>query len=181
MPTSAAPTCSRRRRRSGTPGFTLLEMLVVLLLMSLIAGFTVPLFQTLLEGQVQREATRLSQLVRILRNEAVLTQTDFHLVFDLKEQSYWVEARKGDTYTVRTDAAVLRKHTLPGSFAVTDLVVMGNVHTRQAEERPVPITVDPSGFVDSFLLHFTANGAEYTFKVSGFRTDVDLLNGYVRE
>ncbi|MFI5400126.1 MAG: prepilin-type N-terminal cleavage/methylation domain-containing protein [SAR324 cluster bacterium] len=163
------------------PGFTLLEMLVVMLLMALIAGFTVPLFQTLLEGQVQREATRLSQLIRILRNEALLTQTDFHLVFDLQRQSYWVEARSGDTYRPRTDAAVLRTHTLPGSFAVTDLTVMGNVYTPRAEERPVPITVDPSGFVDPFFLHFTVNGAAYTFKVFGFRTEVDLLNGYARE
>jgi len=163
------------------PGFTLLEMLVVLLLMSLIAGFAVPLFQTLLEGQVQREATRLSQLIRVLRNEAVLTETDFHLVFDLQQPSYWVEARSGETYRPRTDDAMLRRHTLPGSFSVTDLTVMGSVYTPRDVQRPVNIAVDPSGFVDPFRLHITVNGAAYTFQVSGFRPEVDLLNGYVRE
>ena len=156
-------------------------MLVVLLVLSLIAGVSDPLFQTLIEGQVQREATRLSRLIRILRNEAVLTQTDFRLVLDLKAQAYWVESRSGDTYKVRTEAAVLRKHTLPDTMHIVDLVVLGGVHTREAEERPVSITVDSSGFVDPFLLHFTSDGAEYTFKVTGFRTGVDLLNGYVRE
>jgi general secretion pathway protein H len=180
MPTFAAPICSARRR-SGSGGFTLLEMLVVLLVLSLIAGVSVPLFQTLIEGQLQREATRLSRLIRILRNEAVLTQTDFRLVLDLKEQAYWVESRSGETYRVRNDAAVLRRHDFPGSIRLEDLVVLGGVHTRASQERPIPITVDSSGFVDSFLLHFSFDGAEYTFKVSGFRSGVDLLNGYARE
>jgi Tfp pilus assembly protein FimT len=156
-------------------------MLVVLVVLSLIAAVSVPLFQTLVQGKVQREATRLSRLIRILRNEAVLTHTDFRLVISLKEQAYWVEARSGDKYQVRTDAAVLRKHTLPATLSLVDLVVLGGLHSREAELRPTPITVDSSGFVDPFLLHFNSDGADYTFRVSGFRAAVDLLNGYVRE
>jgi len=167
------------RRRA--QGFTLLEMLVVLVVLSLIAGFSVPLFQNLLQGQVQRESTRLSRTIRILRNEAVLTQTDYRLVVDLKEQSYWAESRTGDQFRPRTDAPQLRKYVFPASFRLTDLVVMGSTHSRNSEERPVPIYVDATGFTDPFLLHFSVDGTDYTFKVAGFRASVDLLSGYVRE
>jgi hypothetical protein len=92
-----------------------------------------------------------------------------------------VESRSGETYRVRNEAAVLRKHAFPDSIRLEDLVVLGGVHTRESQERPIPITVDSSGFVDPFLLHFSFDGAEYTFKVSGFRSGVDLLNGYARE
>jgi Tfp pilus assembly protein FimT len=156
-------------------------MLVVIVVMSLIAGVSVPLFQNMLQGQVQRESTRLSRLIRVLRNEAVLTQTDFRLVIDLKEQSYWVEARAGDQFKPRTDTSALRKYTFPASFRLTDLVVLGGMHAKNSEERPVPITVDATGFMDPFLLHFSVDGVDYTFKVAGFRAAVDLLNGYVRE
>ena len=162
-------------------GFTLLEMLVVLMVLALIAGFSVPLFQNLIQGQVQRESTRLSRVIRVLRNEAVLTQTDYRLMVDLKEQSYWVEARSGDKYQPRTDVQMLRKYVLPASFHLTDLVVMGSTHSKNSEERPVPIYVDATGFTDPFMLHFTVDNVDYTFKVAGFRASVDLLTGYVRE
>jgi|SRR5579863_3236059 len=176
-----ARTCSLHPVPARRPGFTLLEMLVVLVVLSLIAMVSVPLFQTLVQGTVQTEATRLSRLVRVLRNEAILTQTDYRLVFDLKEQSYWVEVRNGERFQVRNDDTLLRKHVFPASFQLTDLSILGNTSTRNAAERPIPVSVDATGFMDPFLLHFAVDGAAYTFKVSGFRSTVDLLSGYVRE
>jgi hypothetical protein len=155
-------------------------MLVVLVLLSLIVGVSLPVFQTLLQGQVQREATRLAGLIRALRNEAVLTRSDFRLVVSLKERAYWVEQRVDGRYRPRTEPSMLRKHSFPAAFRLTDLVVLGGSHTPLIE-RPVPLTVDASGFVDPFLLHFSVDGAEYTFKVTGFRADMDLLQGYLRE
>jgi hypothetical protein len=155
-------------------------MLVVLMVLALLVGVSLPAIQSLLEGQVQRETTRLASLVRMLRNEAVLSGSDYRLVIDLKERSYWVEQRIEGRFQPRKEPGLMRKHLFPASFVLTDLVVMGGSHTPLIE-RPVPLTVDTSGFMDPFLLHFSADGADYTLKVSGFRADMDLLRGYVRE
>jgi prepilin-type N-terminal cleavage/methylation domain-containing protein len=176
MQTSAART-SRGRTRA--QAFTLLEMLVVLVLLSLIAGIGIPAVQAVLQGQTQREATRLAALIRTLRNESVLTRTDFRLVFSLKERAYWVEERKDGRFRLREEPSLLRKHAFPAAFTLTDLSILGG--TSPAGDRPVPLTVDASGFMDPFLLHFTVNGDPYTLKVSGFRADMDLQPGYVRE
>lgn len=176
MQISAVRTSSVRR---GLPAFTLLEMLVVLVLLVLVAGIGLPAIQSLIQGPVQQETTRLASLIRMLRNEAVLTRTDFHLVIGLKEGSYWVEQRTGDRFRVQEQPALLRKHRFPVAFTLNDLVVMGN--PTPIVEKPVPLTVDASGFMDPFLLHFTASGEAYTLKVTGFRADMDLLPGYVRE
>jgi prepilin-type N-terminal cleavage/methylation domain-containing protein len=168
------PKCSLRQ------GFTLLEMLVVLVLLALMAGISMPVFQSLLIGPVQREATQLASLIRALRNEAVLTRTDFHLVIDPKARTYWVEQRTDQGFRKKEEPAMLRPHLLPASFVVQDVSVLGTT-TSLLDERPIPLTVDASGFVDPFLLHFSADGTDYTFKVSGFRAELDLLVGYVRE
>ncbi len=181
MQTSAVRISDVRCLRThGRQGFTLLEMLVVLVLLSLIVGVSLPVFQTLLQGQVQRETTRLAGLIRALRNEAVLTRSDFRLVVSLKERAYWVEQRVDGRYRPREEPPLLRKHVFPDAFRLTDLVVLGGSHTPLVE-RPVPLTVDASGFVDPFLLHFTVDNTDYTLKVTGFRADMDLLRGYVRE
>ena len=155
-------------------------MLVVLMLLALLVGVSMPAIQSLLEGQVQRETTRLASLIRTLRNEAVLSGSDYRLVIDLKERSYWVEERSDGRFQPRTEPSLLRKHVFPASFVLNDIVVMGGTHTPLIE-RPVPLTVDASGFMDPFLLHFTVDGTQYTLKVTGFRADMDLLQGYARE
>jgi prepilin-type N-terminal cleavage/methylation domain-containing protein len=177
-PTSRAPLARLARR---APAFTLLEMLIVLVIVGLIAAVSVPLFQTLIEGQVQREATRLARLIRVLRNEAVLTQTEYRLMMSLKERSYWVESRSNGKFAARQDSSLLSRHPFPTDMVLTDLVVLGDTHKANVEEKPVPIIVDPTGFVDSFLLHFVVSNTEYTLKVSGFRAEVDLVKGYVRD
>jgi type II secretory pathway pseudopilin PulG len=154
-------------------------MLVVLVLLALVAGIGLPAVQALIQGPVQRETTRLASLIRMLRNEAVLTRTDFHLVIDLKEGAYWVEQRTAGRFRPRDEPALLRKHTFPSGFTLTDLTVMGG--TTPVVDKPVPLTVDSSGFMDPFLLHFTVSGQSYTLKVTGFRADMDVLPGYVRE
>ncbi|HUJ77309.1 MAG TPA: prepilin-type N-terminal cleavage/methylation domain-containing protein [bacterium] len=169
-------------RRGPLPaGFTLLEVLVVLALLGLVLLIAVPAFQTLLQGAAQREVTRLTQVVRALRNEAILGRQAYRLVFSLGEGSYAVELRAPDGRFIPVERpTLLARHKLPGSFKLQDVVVLGQTYT-PLNDRPAPVNLDESGFVDPFTIHFSVDGDPYTLKVAGFTADMSLLHGTIRD
>jgi general secretion pathway protein H len=175
MRTSPARTSSA----AGPAGFTLIELLLVLALMSVILLIGLPAFQSLLQSSLQQEVNHLTGMIRLLRNEAVLSNTRYRIELLLKESRYWVE-RQDDTgnYEQVTDPRELAPHRLPAALQVQDLELLGRVY-RANEPDPVPVIVDASGYVDPFLLHFADGDKNYTLRVSGFTGRVELLEGHV--
>jgi type II secretory pathway pseudopilin PulG len=157
-----------------------MELLLVLALLSVMMLIALPAFQNLLQSSLQQEINRISGVIRLLRNEAVLTNTRYRLMLQLKENRYFVE-RQDDTglYVKVDDPRVLAPHRLPGSLQVQHLLLLGHVYDTD-EAEPVPILVDSSGYIDPFLLQFTQDGADYTLRVSGFTGRVELVTGYVQ-
>ena len=165
----------------GAAAFTLVELLLVLALLSVVMLIGLPAFQSLLQSTLQREVNHATGVIRLLRNEAVLTNTRYRLMLNLKENRYFVE-RQDDLGRFATveDLRELRPHKFPRELQVQDLVLLGRTfHTDEAE--PVPILVDASGYVDPFLLHFTHDGSDYTLRGSGFTGRLELLTGHVDE
>ena len=178
MRTFPAKTCSRRAHRRG---FTLIELVVVMLLLGLTTFMVMPAFQNLLEGRLTREANRLAGVIRLLRNEAVLEGLTFRVMLDMSAGSYWVEQRgaKGD-FLIREDVSMLKKHTLPPSVIMERMFMFGE-ELLPRKDRPVPILVDSSGFVDPFLLFVLDGDEPFTFRVTGFTGKVSLVEGHEKE
>ncbi len=161
--------------------FSLLEMLLVLGLLAVLMFITLPALQNLLQGQLTREVNRLTSVIRVLRNEAILTRNTFRLVFDFQANAYSVEqATPSGEFGQRRDPSILAPHRLPTDFKLQDVMLFGDLE-HPLSEKPVPVVLDASGFMDPFLLHFVAGGAPYTIRVSGFTAELHLLPGYVRQ
>lgn len=153
--------------------------MLVLALLGLTMMLAVPAFQSLLQNSLDREINRLSGVLRMVRNEAVLTRKTFRLVFDLKERRYSVEEKTSfGNFVPRQDPKVLRPHQFPDTFVLTDMVVLGNRFER-LRDTLIPITINTSGFVHPFLLHFTQDGKPWTLKVKGFTAKITLEAGDV--
>jgi len=167
------------RRRSGPAGITLMELLLVLGLLAMLMLLAVPTFQNLVQGPLDREVNHLSGLIRLLRNEAVLGNRKFRLVFDLERGGYSVEQEdEFGQYAPREEPRMLRPHEFPSVFMLQDAVVFGATF-RPDDKKPVPVHIDPSGTIDPFMIHFKIEDVGYTLKVSGFTGKVEMLNGYV--
>lgn len=90
MPKSVTGTFNVKR---AARGFTLLEVLVVILIVGLLAGLA-GLAQVDGGQQARREAERLRSLIGLLRADALLNHRDYGLRLD--EDRYSVQLRAGD-------------------------------------------------------------------------------------
>ena len=82
MPTFP-PTMSAEQARRG---FTLLELTFATIVISLILGLTIPQLQSVMTQVPQQELSYLTRTLRQLRNDAILQNRTYWLVFDLQNQ-----------------------------------------------------------------------------------------------
>jgi len=66
-------------------GFTLLELIVVIFIISLLAAVIFPSFSGLGENRLKSEAKKAASLLRYLNDSAIFTKETYSLKFDLQE------------------------------------------------------------------------------------------------
>ena len=175
------PAKSFSRRRRSNQGFTLIELMVILVLLVVLMFVALPAFQNMIQGRVEEEVKHLSGVIRLLRNEAVLGRKSFRIVFKVEQSLYTVEEKGEDGNYLELDhPAVLKPHRLPDSFVIDRIFMYGKDVSRDRKV-PVPVGLDSSGFIDPFLLQFTEGDTAHTLRVTGFMGKADLVEGHVFE
>lgn len=86
---------AKPQNRKSSRGFTLMEVLIVIALMSLVYSMVLPRFSTD-ASQAFDSLTRLSNDVRSAFDSAVLTGKTHRLVFDMRAGKYWLEVTEAD-------------------------------------------------------------------------------------
>lgn len=114
MPTSA-PGASERR------GFTLVELLVVLLIMGLFAGLVGAVVRPDERALLRVEAERLAQLLELAAEEARLTGTPIAWTAEPTRYRFWRRRAGGEWAEVQDD--VLKARGLPSGLVISDLRV----------------------------------------------------------
>ncbi|MBH1988570.1 MAG: type II secretion system protein [Myxococcaceae bacterium] len=72
-------------------GFSLIEMMVVLLLVGVFAAIAVPTLRSVTGSRLKRSAIEVQALIRDTYSRAGLSGKTCRIVFDLDNRSYWVE------------------------------------------------------------------------------------------
>lgn len=68
------------------PGFTLLELVVVIFIVSLMSAVAVPSFTGIFDSKVKSDAKRIASIVRYLNDSAIATKDTFNLKVDLNNK-----------------------------------------------------------------------------------------------
>jgi general secretion pathway protein H len=103
-------------------GFTLIEMLVVLLIMGLVVGLVTAVTQPDDRAKLQLEADRLAQLLDFAVTDAQLTGRSIAWTADESGYRFWRSDDNGGWSEIR-DSQLLRARTLPEGMEISDFSV----------------------------------------------------------
>ena len=133
---SATGLCTERRHSGRPPGgFSLLELLVVIVILGIMVGMTVLSMGTLRsEDRAETEARRLTALLELVSEEALIQGRDFGVEFFADGYRFLSWDPDSALWTVISDEAALRRRTLPDELRVA-LAVEGREVVVYEEER----------------------------------------------
>ena len=171
MPTSTAAPWIERERPAGCPraqaGFTLIEIGLVLLIISVVLTLVVPRFRDQSHAELISQARKLAATFRFLQQEAILNGRVYRLNFDLDQQRYFVTSAEADDeaadFQHESGGILARDVTLPANLQIADINVP-LVSGKQYEG--VAFThFYPDGYVDATVVHLDNGQEVYTLYV----------------
>lgn len=157
-------------------GFTLLEIVVVLVILSAVVGLVVPRLPSMREAGLRTSARQTAALLRYLDERAVATKQPYRLRIDLDEQRIDVVVRSASGDELPADDPYLQRNPLAKGTLISDLTTerLGRVTSGQ-----VAIIYGPAGLTEPLLLHLSLpGGANYTVQALPVSSTVRVFDGY---
>lgn len=174
MPTLRTGTCNNRMRLSDRQGFTLIELAVVVLIISLMSLLIVPLLGRAGNADLKSASRKLAGTVKYLYNEAALQGQIHRLTFDLDEDSILLfrQEANGEWTALPGRRA---QSTLPGSvnLKLVEVVGKGMFTSGQAS-----MDVFPVGWLEQSILHLEDGSAKMTVRFSPLTGTAEFFDGH---
>ena len=158
-------------------GFTLIEILVVMVILGGILFIAVPKFRDLTDVNIKSASRNLSGTIKYLYNESIFKKNIYKLAFDLDNNEYWVEFMQDNQFVVSTDP-VLKRKKLPDGVSFED------IFTERTQEKinsgdEVFILFLPNGFVDYAVIHISGSGGDdYTIETKPYTGGTKVYDQY---
>ena len=140
-------------------GFTFLEILVVIFLALIIFGTVLPQFLAFFSKPIEKEFKHINSVLKTLRNDAVLKNKSYCLMFDLKLQQMMTseEFDSGECskeFFEKPDS--LKPHEFPEDLILREakIVESSNMGSSSVNEF-LEIHINSSGFVSPFMVVFS--------------------------
>jgi general secretion pathway protein H len=185
MPISTAALSTEAEPRvlqRGQEGFTLIELGLVLLIISVIVALVVPRFRDQSHAELIAQTRKLATTFRFLQQEAILNGRVYRLNFDLDQQRYFVtsaDADEGVGGNFQQESGVVGKNfALPASMQIADVDVPflgGKMYEGIAFTH-----FYPDGYVDPTAVHLDNGQEVYTLYVeNGLTGRAYVSSGYL--
>ena len=165
--------------RVGSGGFTLLEITLVLVIMSVVFALVIPRLRDPGRAELEAQSHHLVLTFRLLRSEAVLNGSAYQLNYDLDQQRYWVTPGDAsvDLAQFARDIGMLARGTrLERPVAILDVVLP--TLAGKVEQGQIYTVFYPDGSVDPTVIHL-ANGRDaYTLWLNPMNGRLNMDTGY---
>jgi general secretion pathway protein H len=145
-------------------GFTLIELIVVLFIISFALIFIMPSFWQTDEHSLKTEARHISSTLRYIYDEAVSKKTSYLVNFNLKEKS-WSYKSKQET----------RQFRIKENVELIDIIVPSRGEISTGE---LILEFGPMGLQEPLLLHLRKGESEYTILLNHLNGRTKIVKGY---
>jgi len=177
---SRATSCPHRASRgSSNAGFTLLEITLVILIISVMLGLILPRFRNQSRTELDAQAHHLILTFRFLRSEAALSGYPYRLIYDLNQQRYWAmpDDPSADLAEFAEDMGSLARGTQlhePVGFADVVLPTLAG----KVAQGQIYTVFYPDGTIDPTVIHLTNGQDALTLYVNPMSNRLQLAEGY---
>jgi len=164
-----------RDKKGNTAGYTLIELIVVLILLGLMFGLTVPRFrQALVSDSLDAAALRFIGLVQNLRERAISEQVAYVLHIDIRARKIWSFASSASEE--EQEIARERAYELPADVRIEDIWSWSS--GKLYEE--ATIRFSRKGYVQQSMIHLQAeDGRRVSLELTPFVGSIKTHEGYV--
>lgn len=154
-------------------GFTLIELIVVMALISLMATLSIPRFHSyFLTDQLKKTTRIILGIVSQSSQEAVRSHTGLILVFDLMENMI-----QSDSQPDNEQKKLQTYLTLPDSVRIVDI---SSVHGGKQTQGRIKLHFSRKGYIDKTYIHLRDDDEnEMTIMLSPFMGVVQIVDSYV--
>lgn len=149
-------------------GFTLLELLVVILIIGAFFFVAVPKFQDMTQVSLKSASRNLTATIKYLYNEAAFKKKIHRLTFDIETGEYWVETledsefggQQSQEFSLSQESAQIR-HRLPNGVYFEDIITERTLNRNPLDEENEYILFLPTGFVEPAVIHLVTDDEQY--------------------
>jgi len=166
-------------------GFTLIEMMLVVMIIGMISAIAYPQYQVLSRANLRATSRKLAGTIRYLYARSVMDKKYWRLAFDMDEKKVWAERLEltedgtGKEF-VKTDTANLRRLKIPSGVLIRSIQVAG----RDMKENGIEyINFNPFGGVERAAIYLMHGNGKWVFtlatkpmsgRVAIFEHDVEI-------
>jgi general secretion pathway protein H len=146
----------KRLSRQRSSGFTLIEILVVLVVVSmLVALATLTLGGSSVRRDLDNEVEQLFLLMQTVSDQAVLNNTEFGLMIEEDHYRFLAYDQQSDTWKPSSER-LFRQRPVPEWMVVTDYIENESPRLASDEDKPRPdVVLFSSGETTPFELEFS--------------------------
>ena len=164
------------RRQGSEAAFTLVELLVVCLLISITLAVSVPaLRDTLFTDHLKATTRKIIGTIRELREEAVREQQPFMLYFDMEQKRIWYE-KDGEKDPEQQQVFFDRGIQLPASVRILDVWTKSDGRQTQGI---ASLWITRLGYMDMTVIHMTDDSDTISIIFSPFLGSIKVADGYL--
>jgi general secretion pathway protein H len=170
---------SFRAGRKAAPGFTLLELAIVIFIMGLVITLLMPYLGGLRGAQLKSQARQLAAHAHYLYDEAGAQKVVLRLNFDLDNNSYYVT--RLDPFAAKPvflpDRGLAGARVrMPPGIRIVDVTVQGIGTARRGT---VSSQFYPGGYADATVIHLGDEAGDvFTMSIDPFSGHVEVVRGY---
>ena len=164
-----------RKKSVNASGYTLIELIVVIVLLGLMFGLAIPKFrQGILSDNLNATSLRIIGLVENLREKAISDQVSYVLHLDIREGKLWSFASTASEEQQET--ARERPYQLPLDVNIEDVWAWssGKLYDEAI------IRFSKKGYIEQAMIHLESeDGRQLSLELTPFLGSIKIHDGYV--